>query len=177
VADVIVFVGLMWLALKSNVITVAILRNLGQYLVWFYLGICMQNLSDFLTKWSHYYYICTVLFACVLLFSVITLGRYNELMTFALLIAGYLAIPNKTNSVTAFLSKNSFGIYLLHSPLIYITFTFWKDENPVFVVAMNLVVFGGIACVLASLIVKTPMKFIVGIYPKKVAQSAVSKEC
>ena len=37
----------------------------------------------------------------------------------------YCVIPQKANLLTEKVSKNSMGIYLFHSPLVYISFTYW----------------------------------------------------
>lgn len=57
---------------------------------------------------------------------------------------------------------NSFGLYLLHSPLIYITFTYLLNSSPIVVSLLNFFVFGGLAYLMTVLIRKTPMKLLIG---------------
>ena len=80
-----------------------------------------------------------------------------------LLIASvYGMMPEKTCSVVKKIDRNSFGIYLFHSPLIYITFTLIPNARPAIVVFINLVVFGGAACGLTSLVRKTRLNLLIG---------------
>ncbi len=57
---------------------------------------------------------------------------------------------------------NSFGLYLLHSPLIYIIFTYLLNSSPIVVSLLNFFVFGGLAYLMTVLIRKTPMKLLIG---------------
>lgn len=59
-------------------------------------------------------------------------------------------------------SSCSFGIYLFHSPLVYITYTYWRDINPLFVFLINFVLFGSLSLFLTMLVKKSRMKFIIG---------------
>lgn len=64
--------------------------------------------------------------------------------------------------MTEMIARNSFGVYLFHSPLIYITFANLPDANPIIVVVLNLVVFGAVAYGLTELIRKTRLKVMIG---------------
>lgn len=80
-----------------------------------------------------------------------------------LLISGiYLCVPNQYNQILDLISKNSFGMYLIHSPLIYITFTFFKNSSPIVVVFLNLVVWGSVSYILTILIRKVKLGVIIG---------------
>ena len=72
------------------------------------------------------------------------------------------AMPEKSCALTEKLSKNSFGIYLFHSPLIYITFTLIPNASPVIVVLVNLVVFGAAAYGLTNLVRRLKLGFMIG---------------
>lgn len=43
-------------------------------------------------------------------------------------------IPNTTNKLLDKLGENSFGIYLFHSPLVYITFSYIPNINPIILI-------------------------------------------
>jgi peptidoglycan/LPS O-acetylase OafA/YrhL len=64
--------------------------------------------------------------------------------------------------LVGFLDSRSFGVYLLHSPLIYVTFTFFAASNPWLVFAINFLIGGGIALALTSLLKTTPLRFLIG---------------
>lgn len=74
----------------------------------------------------------------------------------------YICTPNKKISVLSFFSENSLGIYLIHSPLIYFTFTLWNNSYPGIVLVVNFVIFGGISLLLSAWIRSSKFKFILG---------------
>lgn len=74
----------------------------------------------------------------------------------------YGAMPEKTCPLAKKIDRNSFGVYLLHSPLIYITFATIPNAHPAIVVFINLVVFGAVAFGLTELLRKTKLKVLIG---------------
>ena len=65
------------------------------------------------------------------------------------------------NKIIYGISKNSYGIYLLHSPLIYITFKYWGNSSPFVVVGLNLL-FAMVAYMLSELIRTTKLRIAIG---------------
>lgn len=57
------------------------------------------------------------------------------------------------------------GIYLFHSPLVYISFTYWANIAPMAMAAINLIGFGSVAYMLTNLIRATNMGWIIGETP------------
>lgn len=74
----------------------------------------------------------------------------------------YSIIPNKNYKILEKLADYSFGIYLLHSPLIYLTFCFYPNIHPFLMVFINFIVFGTICTILVKFIKKTKIKFVIG---------------
>lgn len=74
----------------------------------------------------------------------------------------YSIVPDKTSSAVNRISDDSFGIYLFHSPLIYITFTFLKDQNPFIVILINFVAFGGLSFLITRGLKKIGLGFLIG---------------
>lgn len=74
----------------------------------------------------------------------------------------YLLVPDRNMRVANHLSKNSYGLYLLHSPLIYVTFSFALNWPPAAVAAINFLLWGTVAYMLTSVIRKTPARFFIG---------------
>ena len=68
----------------------------------------------------------------------------------------------KKGKVIRSVSKNSFGIYLFHSPLIYITFSYFANESALFVVLLNFVIFGGVSLFITELVRKIGLGLIIG---------------
>ena len=82
------------------------------------------------------------------------------LIKLVLVFASFVVISNSQNKFADFLSENSFGIYLFHSPLIYITFYYGVYWNPIYVVLLN-IAFGGLACLITMCIRRTPLKIVI----------------
>ena len=74
----------------------------------------------------------------------------------------YFLVPNRQVRLFTKISQHSFGIYLYHSPLIYITFSLIPTANPLIVVSINLFLFGSIAFFMANMISKSRFKILIG---------------
>ena len=74
----------------------------------------------------------------------------------------YGIASDSSNALLNNISRNSFGIYLFHSPLIYITFTFFLNYPVWFVVLLNFVVWGGVAYFMTEQVRKTKLKILIG---------------
>lgn len=74
----------------------------------------------------------------------------------------YLLVPNHQVCLFSIISQQSFGVYLFHSPLIYITFSLIPNANPLIVASINLFLFGSIAFFLANMISKSRVKILIG---------------
>lgn len=98
-----------------------------QFAYWFQLGYILRLYKRTV--------ISAVLLFCILLFYYICIKCLISLLIIFLL---YLIIPAKTNGFLNEIDKNSFGIYLFHSPLVYITFTYFPNKDPFLVVLINL---------------------------------------
>lgn len=74
----------------------------------------------------------------------------------------YLVMPSKTVRMIQIIDRDSFGMYLFHSPLTYITYTFLVDAIPSIVVGINLLLFGCFSILLTEIIRRTRLNFIIG---------------
>ena len=137
--------------------------NIMKYSIYFYIGtiinlyekdICsiFQRISPFLL-----YLLIIVAFVCS--FKIHSIAVVS---TSILIIILYYIIPNKTNKFIEAVSKNSFGLYLFHSPLIYITFKFLENFPPFIVVFINFIIGGGIAYLMTNLVRKSRLHFMIG---------------
>lgn len=136
-------------------------------LVWFGLGYLLNTYEKFLRriydnrliKWG-------------LLLLNITLYTYCGIRAsstlFYLLLRGlciinvYGATPERTCQIIEKVDRNSFGIYLFHSPMIYFTFSIIPNAPPIIVVFINFAIFGVIAYELTELVRKTKLKVMIG---------------
>jgi len=137
------------------------LNNPAIYLLYFYVGLLVNKYEKKVLSWNRF--LISIIFA-ILMYAAVRLfdNTLNCLTAIIGIVALYKILPNKTNKVFSIVDRNSFGIYLFHSPLIYITYYFFANTNPIFVVFLNFLVFGILSIVLTELIRKTKLKFILG---------------
>lgn len=144
------------------------LSNACYYAVYFYFGYllnyCLNNtaIRAFLSRKTS-----LVIIGCVTLLAGFGIHRYTSIgfdLYSSIIVIGvfYFITPKKTTPTVKFISDNSYGLYLFHSPLIYITATFIPNCSPWLMVFINFVIFGGIALGLSVLCSRTYLKYITG---------------
>lgn len=139
--------------------------------IWFHLGYKIKSYS--LTGKRNLSILAFVFFALLvaayfLIPEDIAYYKYISLaikMTAATsaIIFSYNIIPNKQIKSLGFIAANSFGIYLLHSPLIYFTYCYLTNLEPSLVLLVNFVLFGTLSLLLTILISKTRLRFMIGL--------------
>lgn len=95
-------------------------------------------------------------------FCLYTRAANTLIVSIAIILSVYLFMASTRNRYLHALSSCSFGIYLFHSPLIYITFTYLLNANPAIVVGINFLILGSISFIITYLIKKTQLKFVIG---------------
>ena len=163
--DILLFLVLTLLSMIYNNIPnfVPFTSKSAEFLIWFYMGYLLNKYKDDLLKLNKFKY-----FQCILLiFCIIYWWNYggvvSAFLTKILMILNiYMFIPSKSNKCVEIISDNSFGIYLFHSPLIYITFSMIPNLSPILIVTLNFVVFGGVSLIMSLAVKKTKLKFIIG---------------
>ena len=143
----------------------ALICNTAKYLVYFNYGLLINKYNEKLERINSN----TKLFMCIItvILSVLSIFlnlKMDFILSGLLVLLMYLLIKRTHDKVLSFISKYSFGIYLFHSPLIYITFTYLNECNPVVVIFINFVIWGAVATGLSFLITKTPLKIMLGQY-------------
>ena len=141
--------------------------NIASYAIFFYLAFfmneCASTLSN-INKLKRVIIMISVLIIIAYLLDIIPFKLYKCLIACAFILIIY-RLDFKSisdNSILNKISNCSFGIYLFHSPMIYITCTYWNDLNPIFVLLTNFVIFGFIAFSLTMIIKRSRLKFIIG---------------
>lgn len=140
-----------------------IIRSVFMNWIWFTIGYIINEYKEIIEviktkniKWI-------VIFASIILVSfLIYIEKYNKIASSILLLILYIIVPINIGKIRQFLSKNSFGLYLFHSPLIYITFTYIPNANPILVVGLNFIIFGIVAILMTILVRKLKLGFIIG---------------
>lgn len=138
------------------------------YLMWFALGYCLNVYQKYIqeiysiriVKWG------LLLVNLLLLAYSLSVSSVRVLISIGLralfIINAYGAMPEKTCSFVQRIDCNSFGIYLFHSPLTYITYASIPNAHPAIVVFINFVIFGLAAFGLTELVRKTKLKVLIG---------------
>lgn len=139
-----------------------------QYLLWFSVGYFLCRHRDMVKQ---LYRNKIVKYSLLLLNVGLAIYCYCEPNSRVLIMLGtralyilnaYGVIPEKNIPLAQKLDRNSFGIYLFHSPLIYITFTMMPNALPALVVFINLVIFGAAAYGLTNLVRRWKLGFVIG---------------
>lgn len=138
------------------------------YLLWFSFGYFLNVYQDLLRKvyripgmkWVLLALNALLLGYCLFADSVRVLASLG--MKALCIMNVYGAMPEKSCTLVEKIDRNSFGIYLFHSPLIYITFANIPNAHPTIVVFINLVVFGAVAFGLTELFRRTKLKVMIG---------------
>lgn len=138
------------------------------YLMWFALGYCLNVYQEYvrklyrirIVKWG------LLLVNLLLLAYSLSVSSVRVLISIGLralfIINAYGAMPEKTFPLVQQIDRNSYGIYLFHSPLIYITFASIPNAHPTIMVFINFVIFGAVAFGLTELVRKTKLKVLIG---------------
>lgn len=133
--------------------------------IWFYLGYILALNNSYLSvirrKHSVLFFIL-ILLACFSSAAIVTGNRIMVFVQALWLISFYLFIPSKNPAPLYYISKNSFGLYLFHSPLVYISFSFFPDISPILILIINFFVFGMISYLLTIAIGKLKLSFVIG---------------
>ncbi len=143
------------------------MKNFAANLVWFYLGFVINKFG---------YEFRFVKLRClfpVLLVAFIVLSFYirggivsllvQKVCSFLAVASAYSFSCNKENKIINVISKDSFGIYLFHSPMLYMLFRYGGDMNPATVILIGFAVIMPVTIAMTELIRKTRfLKFIIG---------------
>ena len=140
-----------------------IVRAVAMNWLWFCFGYVLCSWKD---RYQEVGKLLKASLLCLgLIFSIVTIsGSFSNvrITSIIMLITFYVTIDSKSNKLLTFLSNNSFGIYLFHSPLVYITYSKMANANPIMVVFINFIVFGGMAIVLTLLFRNTKLRIFIG---------------
>lgn len=162
--DAIIFVILCLLSRLSNKFAYTHLIFSAQFSIWFYLGFLINKYKWNKLELHRVVLVCTQTFCIFLIIMAIIKNSWilTTIASIMLTIDLYLIVPSKTNKVLSTLDKGSYGMYLFHSPMVYISFTYYPDINPFMMLIVNLFGFGFVAFVLTELCRRINLKFILG---------------
>lgn len=140
------------------------------YLLYFSLGFLFNQREKLIEKYLNYICIKVVIIIIAILLMIycsfvpnirVLINIFSKAI---FILTVYLIMPSNTGKIIQIIDRNSFGIYLFHSPLTYITYSFFVNLMPIFVVSINLLLFGIFSVVLTEIIRRTRLNFIIGEY-------------
>lgn len=138
----------------------------ADYYIYFVLGLFIHQHEDMLRRWLQGPLRILLAAGAVAMLTFYLFGMRRRLfvvVTAALVVlAVYLLMPNKVNAVTRAISRNSMGMYLFHSPLLYLSFAYWPDINPLLMMLINFVGFGALAYGMTNAIRKLGLGLMIG---------------
>ncbi|NEG95339.1 acyltransferase family protein [Bifidobacterium sp. SMB2] len=160
--------GLYMTALCVPAITfIPYMGNVCRYFIFFALGFVIHRYEDALhmhSRGSVLAGVLTLLCSCLIIqLTGITKNGIGALVVgAAMVLAMYMVVPDRYIQISQPISKDSLGLYLFHSPLLYISFTFWPNISPWLMVTINFVGFGLCALLLTELIRFLRLGFVIG---------------
>ncbi|RGP01733.1 hypothetical protein DXA79_08640 [Bifidobacterium pseudocatenulatum] len=106
--------------------------------------------------------VCAVGIGCLITGCGVESMLFSKIISLIYVLAAYLVVPNHSTAALRKISRNSMGIYLFHSPLIYLSFNFWPNISPWLMVLINFVGFGTIAYGMTELVRKLGLGIVIG---------------
>ena len=160
--DLLIFILLLLISIISNNVNISIyISSALFYSIYFYFGFCLFKYEDYIMNINKK--IISLLVVFLMFIPIFINNLYlNYIITMIIILSLYIIAPNKTNNYISSISKNSFGIYLFHSPLVYITYSYFANANPLIVVFINFVIFGSLAFLITELLRKIKLKIFIG---------------
>lgn len=116
-------------------------------------------------KKKYYFYVISVL--CIIINIIVANKFLIYISSIIILYTCYCNFSDNNNKFCNIISKNSFGMYLFHSPLVYITYTYLNNCKPIVVMLVNFIIGGIVSFLITEIIRKTFFRFFIGEYKKK----------
>lgn len=143
------------------VVIVPLCYQVCKFYVWFMTGGLIYRFGNAVNRTTD-----RILPVVGVIFTVLSAVFGNSIVTVIATIGDlyiiYRIMPKNKSRFCCFVSDKSFGIYLLHSPLIYITFFLFSNSSPAKVILINFVLFGMVATLLTSFITRSRLAFVLG---------------
>lgn len=152
---------------KTEFLNVQLISNVCTYCIWVYLGFLIFLHYESLRRLFAKRRLMTFMFGALVIIMAATQILAIHLLavpcSILACILAYAIMPNKENSILSNISKYSFGIYLFHSPLVYITYTYLPDASPLTVLAINFVLFGLLSYIISYSVYNSKARFLLGL--------------
>lgn len=134
--------------------------------MWFVAGVLFHRqekwIREVCTDGMKIVLVCAVGIGCLITGCGVESMLFGKIISLIYVLAAYLVVPNHSTAALRKISRNSMGIYLFHSPLIYLSFNFWPNISPWLMVLINFVGFGTIAYGMTELVRKLGLGIVIG---------------
>ena len=143
------------------------LYNIFSYLVYFYIG-CLINKYNLQSN-KPILFIIFPITLLILLNKIAVINLYMRIFKLIITILIIIFLYNinfsklSNNKIIKLISNDSFGLYLFHSPLIYISFINFPNIHPLIMILFNFFFLGLVALLITELIKRSKLKFIIGL--------------
>lgn len=144
------------------------ISDIFRYLIYFIVGYYL-NTEQFKKVKINSLILCLFFFTSYILTMCLSgksIKLTEPILISTILICIYKLFPTKTNKELSFIDKNSFGLYLFHSPMVYISYKYVPNINPCAMLLINFIFFGGISIILIYMTRFFNLNFIIGEYKK-----------
>lgn len=141
------------------------LGQFGNNYIWFVLGLIVHLFFVEMKNMHPALKIVVAILAMVSLFAVfwgLDSRIFSYFASMLCVLTGYALMPNKRNLILSHISRNSMGMYLFHSPLIYLTYCYLPNINPFLMLLINFLGFGTISYFVTGFIRRVNLGFIIG---------------
>ncbi len=161
------FILILFMFLLGHILNLSWVSETLKFIIWFYFGNFIRKYSlENKMKYRKIFIVTTIFFICMYFITynlnayISLLFKYCVCLTIIPLL--YNIISNKEIFLMQKISSRSFGIYLFHSPLIYLTFCFLPNINPLLMLLINFFCFGLVAYFISKQLINSKLKFIIG---------------
>ena len=155
-----------FLSCISSLITpILFAKYWAENLIWFCIGIILNRRKVRFSKKIRILFgiSASVLLTCAVFGLHKTKMVCSYIGTFFFICTCFTSMSDRNCALLQFISRNSFGIYLFHSPMLYIVFCYLSWLDPVSIILLNL-----FFCVIVSILITTlirknkHIRFIIG---------------
>ena len=142
------------------------LGQFGQNYMWFVVGVLFHRhekwIREVCTGGMKIVLVCAAGIGCLITGCGIESMLLGKILSLICVLVAYLVVPNHSTATLRKISRNSMGLYLFHSPLIYLSFNFWPNISPWLMVLINFVGFGAVAYGMTELVRKLGLGIVIG---------------
>lgn len=152
--------------LSNKFTTILFVSQICEYLIYFYIGFLAAKIQEKL-KFNVTAVILFVVLSILLVFVIEPNDIIFRIVKIFTAIIGTYAMYGvftkiKTNKIVKMIDKNSFAIYLFHSPLLYIMYNNFANINPYLLASINLTIGITIPSIMAYVLRKLKLNFLIG---------------